>query len=103
VTVFGGAFVDFGFIRDIVGEFIDVNWDHACFVYEEDENLREFLVQEKLKRVICEEEPTAEFMAKFLYEAASHLLGTEGGLPIVVKEVTVWETANNSATYKGKE
>jgi len=91
-----GRVIDFGVVKQIVGGWIDANWDHTTLVNWEDRRLWEFVSGESLvygKRspfpFKCE--PTAE-------NIAIHLLGTSNALlaefGISVVRVRVYETPN---------
>jgi 6-pyruvoyltetrahydropterin/6-carboxytetrahydropterin synthase len=87
-----GMVVDFSDIKKQVAGWIDANLDHRMILHEEDpivpilKNLGEPMH-------IVTENPTAETIAKLIYDfAKSH------NLP--VKEVSLWETFNSYATYR---
>src|SRR5690606_9928972 len=55
-----GRVVDFGVIKEVVGGWIDTNWDHAFIVDKADMTMREFLVTEDQKHYVLDQSPTAE-------------------------------------------
>ncbi len=84
-----GMVVDFGVVKDKVGEWIDRNWDHA-FIYNRDD-------EEVMKALVCLEDqnaysmplnPTAEVMASYLIDICRSLIP----LPLNVTRVRLWET-----------
>jgi 6-pyruvoyltetrahydropterin/6-carboxytetrahydropterin synthase len=86
-----GMLVDFGEIKEKVQRWIDENLDHNMLLSRHDPLLP--LLQQRGERVfVMEENPTAENIARLIYEHAH-----EQGLPVV--EVTVWETENCHASY----
>ena len=90
-----GFVVDFVELRDEVGKWIDENWDHAFLVNEQDEELLRALdlLKEKKVFVFRGENPTAEVMAKYLYDYVEKLYGD------LVSKVRIWESPNQYAEY----
>lgn len=89
-----GMLVDFGEIKESLRAWIDRELDHRMILHADDPavpSLRE------LGEPLCvlQENPTAETIARLIYEAAR-----ERGFPVV--EVSLWETPNSSATYRGR-
>ena len=87
-----GMVVDFSDIKKQVAGWIDANLDHRMILHEADpivpilQNLGEPMH-------IVSENPTAENIAKLIYDfAKSHRLP--------VREVSLWETFNSYATYR---
>lgn len=83
-----GRVVDFGVIKDIVGTWIDEEWDHGTLINEKDEELFAWCVRNGQKRLVFKSEPTAENIAKKIFDYA------DDKLPIQVVRVRVWETPN---------
>lgn len=102
-----GRVVDFGFIKEIVGSWIDEQWDHTTLVNLADASLLEFLALEvsvgKKPGYGFTGEPTAENIARELYAVAQQLMArapAEKVSPEVkVEMVRVWETPNCQAEY----
>ena len=91
-----GRVIDFGKIKELVGAWIDANWDHTTLVNGADESLLGFAVREahqlgKRPPYIFDCEPTAENIAIALLEVAGELLDEYG---ISVARVRVYETPN---------
>ena len=87
-----GMVVDFSDIKKQVAGWIDANLDHRMILHEADPIVP---VLQKLGEPIhiVSENPTAENIAKLIYDfAKSHKLP--------VKEVSLWETFNSYATYR---
>ncbi|HEY2155648.1 MAG TPA: 6-carboxytetrahydropterin synthase [Isosphaeraceae bacterium] len=90
-----GMLVDFGEIKSKVQRWIDETLDHTMILCVRDPLLP--ALQEFNERVfIMEENPTAENIARLIYDRA-----VESNLPVV--EVRLWETPNCHATYVGPE
>ncbi len=90
-----GMLVDFGDIKHHVQRWIDQNLDHNMLLRRDDPILP--ILQERGERVfIMDENPTAENIARLIYEKA---LGA--GLPVV--EVTLWETPHCHASYTSQD
>lgn len=86
-----GMVMDFGEIKKQVSDWIDRELDHKMLLCKDDPVLA-YLKQVGEPVVVMEGNPTAENIARFIFEHAE-----KQGLPVVM--VKLWETANNSATY----
>lgn len=87
-----GMVVDFTAIKTAVGAWIDEALDHRMILHRDDPALPE------LRRlgepvVVLDVNPTAENLAKLIFERAA-----SQGLPVT--EVTLWETETSFATYR---
>ena len=90
-----GLVFDFTEIKNVIQSWIDKNLDHRMILHHKDPALPHL---KKLKEPchVLKENPTAEAIAKLIYEVAvSH------GFP--VSEVRLWETENSFATYHPKK
>lgn len=87
-----GMVVDFSHIKKIVQSWIDENLDHRMILHRDDPVLPE-LRKQKEPVVVIDVNPTAENIARLIYDYAHGQ-----GLPVV--EVTLWETENSFATYR---
>lgn len=88
-----GMVVDFSALKRVVGVWIDETLDHKMLLHRDDP------VVPELKRlgepvVLLDVNPTAENIAKLIYDNVK-----AAGFPVV--EVTLWETENSFATYRG--
>ncbi len=90
-----GMVVDFSHVKQLVGKWIDSYLDHKMILHKDDPLIPE-LMRLGEPFVVVTENPTAENIAKMIYE---HAAGE--GLPVV--EVTLWEAENSYATYTGPE
>lgn len=88
-----GMVVDFSLIKARLGAWIDENLDHQMILHRDDPALP-FLRQQGEPVCVVDVNPTAENIARLIFEQARKL-----GLPVV--EVTLWETENSHATYRG--
>jgi len=92
-----GRVIDFSVIKDELKVWIDENWDHKFILNEIDPA---FTALEKINGkeniYLLKENPTAEVMAKHLFNVGTELLE-----PYKVKVVSVYleETENCSATF----
>ena len=87
-----GMVVDFSDISKIVKKWIDETLDHRMLLKKEDAMIS-FLKQEKEPFFTMQENPTAENIAKLIYEYTH-----SQNFP--VKQVTLWESESSFAVYK---
>jgi 6-pyruvoyltetrahydropterin/6-carboxytetrahydropterin synthase len=111
-----GRIIDFGKVKELVGGWIDENWDHNMILHENDPlvymvasqhkkyppdaneagvDMREEIYGRK-PPYLMPHNPTAENLARVLYEESWKLLGP---LNIAVLRVKFWETPNCFAIY----
>jgi 6-pyruvoyltetrahydropterin/6-carboxytetrahydropterin synthase len=88
-----GMLVDFTDIKRTLRTWIDDELDHRMIMHQDDPLLAVLQAHSQPVYVIPHN-PTAENIARLIYERA-----LEHGFPVA--EVTLWETANSSATYFG--
>jgi len=86
-----GMVADFGDVGDAVGGWIDANLDHRM-ILRADDPLAPAIAALGESAYLMDEEPTAENVAKMIYEKVSEMR-----LPVV--SVTLWETSDSRATY----
>jgi 6-pyruvoyltetrahydropterin/6-carboxytetrahydropterin synthase len=93
VDIETGMVVDFSELTNVVKPLID-SLDHS-FMFNKGDKVGELLMQEfpDLKYNLVSEEPTAECIAKMIF----NYIDARSYFPIA--RVTVWETAKCSATY----
>lgn len=105
-----GRVVDFSVIKDKVGGWINQWWDHNLLLNERDPLaglFDEILCAEGMVPVDMQQlngrapyrmpcNPTAENMARILFDVASSLLESEG---LRINQVKLWETPNCFAIY----
>lgn len=89
-----GRVIDFSVLRDLLGGWIDDNWDHGMVLNQHDQRAQNAVnVMGDTQLVyLLPYNPTAENMARFLYEVVAPQLLE--GLPVQVVGVRLWETEN---------
>ncbi|ORU90407.1 MAG: 6-pyruvoyl tetrahydrobiopterin synthase [Cycloclasticus sp. symbiont of Poecilosclerida sp. M] len=88
---YNGMVCDFADLKAYAEKWIDDTLDHN-FLMHKDDPLLPILQQQKERVMVVDEHPTAEFLAKLIFEHVK-----QGDFP--VKEVTVWETDSSQASY----
>ena len=106
-----GVVIDFGLVKEIVGGWIDKNWDHTMILNSEDPVLDLYVgvitgsgeaaggtpaFGPNTPYILEKMNPTAENLAQELFKVATRLLLPHG---IRVSEVVFWETPNCYSTY----
>lgn len=96
-----GMVIDFGVLRELLGSWIDRNWDHTAILMTGDHDPAAELVRAsnlELGRPVYDTvaPPTAETLATILAGIAADLLAKHG---VEVVQVRVWETPNCSAVW----
>lgn len=88
-----GRVIDFSVLKDKIGGWIDVFWDHGFIYWAQDREAGDALATlPNQKTFVMSNNPTAENMAKYLLnEICPELLGGTG---VVITKVTIWETEN---------
>jgi 6-pyruvoyltetrahydropterin/6-carboxytetrahydropterin synthase len=86
-----GMVMDFSRIKRVVQTWIDENLDHRMLLHRDDPVLP-FLRQQGEPVFVMDVNPTAENIAKLIYDIANRQ-----GLPII--EVRLWETDSCYASY----
>jgi 6-pyruvoyltetrahydropterin/6-carboxytetrahydropterin synthase len=87
-----GMVVDFTEIKRVIGAWIDEALDHKMILHRDDPALPDLRRQGE-PVVVIDVNPTAENIAKLIYDHAA-----VNGLPVT--EVTLWETETSFATYR---
>lgn len=87
-----GRVIDFGAIKQLVGTWIDRNWDHAMILWEEDRELIDFLVSQGHAVYRLPWNPTAENMARYLLVFICPQMLAPKGIQAI--KVRIWETPN---------
>lgn len=96
-----GRVIDFGVVKELVGGWIDANWDHTAILQRDDPDpaIREIAASnERHGRPVywMDVPPTAENMAVELARVATTLLGPTG---VHLQRLRLWETPNGSAEW----
>lgn len=87
-----GRVVDFSVIKDLMGTWIDDNWDHGFIYYERDADMRAMFEGKSWKSFAFGKNPTAENMADYILNAVAPMLFMPHGL--LCTAVELWETEN---------
>lgn len=87
-----GMVMDFGDLKRVMQTWIDENLDHRMLLHRDDPILP-YLHQIKEPVFLLDVNPTAENIAKLLFDFA-----VQQGFPVV--EVSLWETPSSFATYR---
>jgi 6-pyruvoyltetrahydropterin/6-carboxytetrahydropterin synthase len=88
-----GMVVDFAEVKRVIGNWVDDTLDHKMLLHRDDPVIPELRRQGE-PFVELDVNPTAENIARLIFERAA-----AAGFPVV--EVTLWETENSYATYRG--
>ena len=89
-----GMVVDFSIMKNKIGRWINDTLDHTMLLHRDDP-VAMMLKEMNERHYLLDVNPTAENLAKLIYDHA-----IEQGFPVA--EVTLWETENLFATYRGK-
>lgn len=87
-----GMVVDFSTIKRVVNGWIDANLDHRM-ILNKDDPILPFLRQQGEPVFLIDANPTAENIAKLIYDHVA-----TQGFPVV--EVKLWETEDSVAVYR---
>lgn len=119
-----GRVIDFSVIKQVIGGWIDTNWDHNFIGHKDDPILTGIILPScnNLSKmdltvlhghdapyVMVHGNPTAENMARELLEISQNLLSIEAlknsgsGRGLLIREVVIHETPNCRARYKPRE
>ena len=88
-----GRVVDFAVIKELLGAWVDENWDHTAILFDKDKPLGKAISAiTKQKIFYLPTNPTAENMAEYLLQHICPKLF--GKLPIECVRVRLYETPN---------
>lgn len=88
-----GRVIDFGVIKEILGSWIDDNFDHNTILSKDDTDLGEKISEITGQNIFyLNENPTAENIAKFLFEEICPDLFT--GKDVTCSSLKLYETPN---------
>ena len=95
-----GTVIDFSDLKELVGGWLDQNFDHAAIVWEQDVEWLKWLRGNKQHIYVMDDPPTIEHMVRLVFDVTADLLGAhvEG---VRVVRVVGYETANCWAEYRG--
>jgi 6-pyruvoyltetrahydropterin/6-carboxytetrahydropterin synthase len=84
--------MDFGDLEDVAKRFLDETLDHRLLLRRDDPVIPSLVAAGEVF-VALDENPTAEFLARYIFEALS-------GKGVPLKAIRFWETATSVATYE---
>lgn len=89
-----GRVIDFSVLKEKIDSWIQLHWDHTFLVYDKDLEIMTLDHQIKKNKpwFICYFNPTAENMARYLFESIIPMLLEETG--VSVTKVVLYETEN---------
>jgi len=90
-----GRVIDFSLLKKVCGTWLDVHWDHGLICHEDDGELINLCNEQDWKSYILPFNPTAENMAKYLFNKFQELLMGN----IRISHIRVYETPNCWADY----
>lgn len=95
-----GRVIDFGVIKEVVGRWIDENWDHTAILMRSDPEAAPIAeANARLGRPVywLDAPPTAENIVAELARVAQELLEPHG---VEVVAIRLWETPNGTAEWR---
>jgi 6-pyruvoyltetrahydropterin/6-carboxytetrahydropterin synthase len=92
-----GRVIDFSVLKQIVGTWIDENWDHGFIYYKDDPAMRDYFEAAEFKSYALPYNPTAENMARYLVRDVCPRLMEK--TDVEVFKVELWETENCYAVF----
>lgn len=97
-----GMVIDFSDIKTIANNLLDGELDHGFMVYDGDEQLRDFLKEAEYKLIIVPFIPTAENIAKWIFDKLTPQYEDVYGTGLRLKRIKLYETPNSFAIYEPK-
>lgn len=94
-----GMVMDFSDIKKIANELIDIELDHGCMLHESDVELIELFQKLGFKLVVVPFIPTAENIAKALFDQLQPKFLDTFGNGLRLTKIVIWETPTSSAEY----
>jgi 6-pyruvoyltetrahydropterin/6-carboxytetrahydropterin synthase len=94
-----GRVIDFSKLKEIVGKWIDDNWDHAFILNGSDTKVKEAIAPfSRIYELGAGENPSSENLSAHLYNKLTEILPA----PLQVKSIELHETSNCWSTYPEK-
>jgi 6-pyruvoyltetrahydropterin/6-carboxytetrahydropterin synthase len=88
-----GRVVDFGVIKELLGQWIDDHWDHTTILYDKDKPLGKAISDITNQKIFyLSANPTAENMAEYIINTVCPDLF--GNMPIECVRIRLYETPN---------
>jgi len=101
-----GTVVNFRDIKQVINDYIIVDFDHSLILNPDDRPLIDFCIERQWKTVFMPtewKEPTAENMVTYFADILRSAIGPEIGTDIRLKKLVLWETPTCSATLEEDE
>jgi 6-pyruvoyltetrahydropterin/6-carboxytetrahydropterin synthase len=99
-----GMVIDFSDIKTIANKLIDDQLDHGFMYYEKDPTMSVFFQtyeeDEKFKAIAVPFIPTAENIAKYIYDKLAPQYEDKYGTGLRLKRIRLFETPNSYADYE---
>lgn len=90
-----GMVIDFGDLSQLK-DWINSNWDHSIIINEDDQEIKSLLKNSIFRIYEMKGNPTAENMAKFLFEKFSSLLKDDR---LAIAQIEIYENDDSVAGY----
>ena len=94
-----GMVFDFTEIKKLIKTWIDINWDHNVILSNKDKQLAIDIEKNTGQKVYLVENPTAEILAKELFNICNAILNK---FQVKCIEVKIFETPTSYAIYNQK-
>jgi 6-pyruvoyltetrahydropterin/6-carboxytetrahydropterin synthase len=95
-----GRVIDFGVVKEVIGAWIDQNWDHTAILMRDDPEAKAIAdANARLGRPVywLDRHPTAENIVLELAMISQRLLDPRG---VTVVSIRLWETPNGTAEWR---
>jgi len=88
-----GRVIDFGVVKELLGDWVDSNWDHTTILCEQDKEIGDAISQATGQKIFyMQSNPTAENMAEYLIATVCPQLFTAEDIKCV--KLRLYETPN---------
>jgi 6-pyruvoyltetrahydropterin/6-carboxytetrahydropterin synthase len=88
-----GRVIDFGCIKELLGGWVDANWDHSTILHEKDYILGNKIAEVTLQNIFyLPKNPTAENMAQYLLHEICPMLFANKN--VICVKIKLYETPN---------
>lgn len=96
-----GMVMDFSDIKIILSEEVKRICDHAFMIYKKDKKMLDFFNKnDDFKYIVVPFIPTAECIAKWIYEKLEKRFVDKYKTGLILDSVRLWETPTSAAIYK---
>lgn len=88
-----GRIIDFGIVKELLGSWVDENWDHTTILYKEDEKLGKDISNNTGQKIFyLPSNPTAENLADYLLKEICPQLFSDKSVKCT--KIKLYETPN---------